>query len=119
MHTHFDHIAITSTNISDSIEFYEKNFVGVEILYQDATWAFLEIGGTHLALVTPGEHPPHLSFSVHTKKDLEDFAEKVKGKIVVHRDHSESFYFKDPSDNAIEIVWYPEGESGISVDHSL
>ena len=63
--------------------------------------------GFEIALVPKGEHPPHISFRVDTKEELEEYAEKMKGKIKVHRDRSESFYFKDDSDNAVEIVWYP------------
>ena len=104
----FDHIAITTKNVSESIEFYKKNFDGVEVLYEDKTWGLLSVGGIKIALVTSGEHPPHISFKVSTKKELEEYAAQMKGKIMVHRDRSESFYFKDSSGNAVEIVWYPE-----------
>ena len=108
MKTEFDHIAITTKNVSDSIEFYKKHFDGVEVLYEDKTWGLLRVGGIKIALVTSGEHPPHISFKVATKKELEEYAAEMKGKIKVHRDRSESFYFKDSSGNVVEIVWYPE-----------
>ena len=109
MKAEFDHIAIRTKGVAASIEFYKRNFDGVEVLYEDATWGLLKVGGMKIALVTQGEHPPHISFRVDTKEELEEYSAKMKGKIKVHRDRSESFYFKDDSDNAVEIVWYPEG----------
>ena len=108
MKTEFDHIAIRTEDVAVSIEFYKKHFDGVEILYEDQTWGLLRVGGIKIALVTSGEHPPHISFKVYTKKELEEYAAEMKGKIMLHRDKSESFYFKDSSGNAVEIVWYPE-----------
>ena len=104
----FDHIAITTKNVSESIKFYKKHFDGAEVLYEDTSWGLLSVGGIKIALVTSGEHPPHISFKVETKYELEEYAARMKGKIMVHRDRSESFYFKDSSGNAVEIVWYPE-----------
>jgi len=108
MKTEFDHIAIRTDDVGASIEFYKKHFDGVEVLYEDKTWGLLRVGGIKIALVTSGEHPPHISFKVATKKELEEYAAEMKGKIKVHRDRSESFYFKDSSGNVVEIVWYPE-----------
>src|ERR1700730_7431377 len=108
MKTEFDHIAIRTGDVTASIEFYKKHFDGVEVLYEDKTWGLLSFGGIKIALVTSGEHPPHISFKVASKKELEEYADEMKGKIKVHRDSSESFYFKDSSGNAVEIVWYPE-----------
>jgi catechol-2,3-dioxygenase len=108
MKAEFDHIAITTKNVHDSIEFYKKNFDGVEVLYEDSTWGFLKIGEFKLAFVTESEHPPHICYRVGSKKELEEEAAKMGGVIEVHRDKSESFYIEDSSGNAIEIIWYPD-----------
>ena len=42
----FDHVAIPSKNIPDSVAWYQAHF-GATVLYQDATWAFLQLGGTY------------------------------------------------------------------------
>ena len=108
MKIEFDHVAVRSKDIQASIAFYKEHFDDVEVLYEDKTWGLIRAGGAKVAFVTAGEHPPHFSFSVRTKEELVNYAAEMNGKIKVHRDRSESFYFKDPSDNAIEIVWYPE-----------
>ena len=108
MKTEFDHIAITTKDVATSIEFYKKQFDDVEVLYEDKTWGFLKVGGIKLALVTSSEHPPHICFRVETLEHLKEYAAKVGGKITGHRDRSQSFYFRDPSGNALEVVWYPK-----------
>lgn len=108
MELEFDHIALTSTNVAKDIEFYESRFSKIGILYQDDSWAFLEIGGIKVAFVSQGEHPPHMAFRVKTREILEEMAATNDKTIKVHRDKSESFYLHDPSGNAIEIVFYPQ-----------
>ncbi len=108
MDLEFDHIALTSTNIAEDIEFYRSRFSKIGILYQDESWAFLEVGGMKIALVTPGEHPPHVAFRVKSRELFEQMARTNKATVKVHRDRSESFYISDPSGNATEIVFYPE-----------
>ena len=104
----FDHIAISTKNVRQSIEFYENQFDDVEILYQDSTWGYIKCCGIKIALVTETEHPPHICFRVGSKAALFEFASKTGAKIVMHRDRTESFYLYDSSGNAIEIIWYPE-----------
>jgi catechol-2,3-dioxygenase len=108
MELEFDHIALSSTNIAEDIEFYRSRFSKIGILYQDESWAFLEVGSIKIALVSPGEHPPHLAFRVQSRELLEQMAADNNTTIKVHRDRSESFYMSDPSGNAIEIVFYPQ-----------
>jgi catechol 2,3-dioxygenase-like lactoylglutathione lyase family enzyme len=104
----FDHVATECNDIPATIEFYFQYFPEVEVLYQDATWAFLTVGGARIALVTPGEHPPHICFRVDTRDELQRQADMHTRPIKLHRDRSESFYFNDPSGNVLEVVWYPE-----------
>ncbi len=108
MDLEFDHIALTSTNIAEDIEFYRSRFSKIGILYQDESWAFLEVGGMKIALVSQAEHPPHVAFRVKSRELLEQMATTNKAIIKVHRDRSESFYVSDSSGNATEIVFYPE-----------
>jgi extradiol dioxygenase family protein len=100
----FDHIAIESKDIQADVDFYRSRFSKIGILYQDETWAFLDLGGMKLALVTPGQHPPHIAY----REILEKLASESNATIKVHRDKSESFYLYDPSGNASEVVFYPE-----------
>ena len=108
MKTEFDHIAITTKDVHASIEFYKKQFDDVEVLYEDETWGYIKCGGIKVALVTSKEHPPHICFRVGSKAELLEYAAKTGGKIVLHRDKTESFYLYDSSENAVEIIWYPE-----------
>jgi catechol-2,3-dioxygenase len=104
----FDHIAITSHNIGKDIAFYSEHFSDCKILHQDTSWALLKIGEVKLALVSSSEHPPHISFRVESRAELEELVQQFSSSIKVHRDSSESFYIFDPSGNATEIIWYPE-----------
>jgi catechol 2,3-dioxygenase-like lactoylglutathione lyase family enzyme len=103
----FDHVALSTKDITRDIAFYRENFPSLEVLYEDETWAFLKIGDFKLALVTPGEHPPHVAFRAASREEFEHLAAEADRNIMVHRDKSESFYIKDPSGNPVEIVWYP------------
>jgi catechol 2,3-dioxygenase-like lactoylglutathione lyase family enzyme len=104
-----DHVAVTCADIEQSVSWYARQF-GATVLYQDKTWAFLQVGGNKLALVTPGQHPPHVAFSV-TEEQL-DQASKSSGIAVdKHRDGTRGIYVKDPDGNAIELICYPPGET--------
>lgn len=92
------HLAITVNNITDGVKYYTENFQ-TEILHQDETWGFLQFGNIKLALVLPGNHPPHIAF-------LKDDAEKY-GPLKLHRDGTSSIYLKDPFDNYIEYLKDP------------
>lgn len=105
----FDHVAIPAKNISESVEWYRARF-GATVLYQDQSWAFLQMGGTKLALITPGQHPPHFALSL-TEEALASAA-KLAGKPVdAHRDGSKGIYIDDPSGNAVELISYPPGQT--------
>ncbi len=105
----FDHVAITSKDIAASVNWYKDRF-GASVLYQDNSWAFLQFGGTKLALVNPQQHPPHVALSV--KEDELEAASKATGvKIDTHRDGTKGIYIQDPSGNAVELICYPPGET--------
>ena len=104
-----DHVAVTTPDIDASVKWYAEQF-GATVLYQDKTWAFLQVGGNKLALVTPGQHPPHLAFSV-TEEQLSQAARRTGIPIDKHRDGSKGIYVKDPAGNAVELICYPPGET--------
>jgi len=104
---HFDHLAFETENIQGTVEFYRARFPDTQVLYQDATWAFIECGGVKIAFVTPSEHPAHIAFRVDSGAELTTEAAKTGATIKRHRDGSESFYIVDPAGNALEMIHYP------------
>lgn len=105
----FDHVAVPSKDIPKSVEWYRSHF-NAKVLYEDATWAFLQIGGTKLALVTPTQHPPHIALSL-TEEALRDAAALANVSIDTHRDGSQGIYIYDPDGNAVELINYPQGKT--------
>lgn len=99
---HIDHIAIQVNQIKEAVEWYLSQFNG-KILYQDESWAFLQFANIKLALVLPGQHPPHLAF---TKPNAADY-----GQLTRHRDGTQSVYITDPANNPIEIMQSPYSSS--------
>ena len=104
-----DHVAVPSDDIARDVAFYVENF-GAEVLYQDATWAFLRLGQGKLALVTPSQHPPHVALRV-TEEQLQDAANRAKKPIDSHRDGTRGIYIYDPQGNAVELICYPPNET--------
>ena len=103
----FDHVAIPATDIGAGVEWYQKHFAAT-VLYQDKTWAFLNVGGQKLALVTPTQHPPHVAIEV-TEAEL---TEAAAGRpIDKHRDGTIGIYIHDPFGNAVELICYPAGRT--------
>ena len=93
--THVDHIALESKNIADSVDWYASNFK-CNIKYQDKTWALLGFNNIQIALVTPGQHPPH--FAIIDKNVVNLKRRKT------HRDGIHYIYEKDPDMNVIEKI---------------
>ncbi|MDA9908909.1 VOC family protein [Gammaproteobacteria bacterium] len=89
------HIAIQVDDISTAVEWYTKAF-DVEVSYQDESWAMLKFDNISLALVLPGQHPPHFAIA-------NEHAENY-GALTPHRDGTASVYIKDPFENAVEII---------------
>ena len=99
----FDHVAVNVAEIARSVAWYKAQ-LGAEVLYQDATWAFLRAGGTKIALTLVDQHPAHVAFDVGPNPPAA-FFQGAK----THRDGSISRYVTDPDGNAIEWIHYPEG----------
>ena len=89
------HVAIQVEDVARAVGWYQKMFT-CEIQWQDPTWALLKFENTSLALVVPGEHPPHLAFSM---KDADTL-----GPLKTHRDGTRSLYLKDSEGNTIECM---------------
>lgn len=104
-----DHVAVPTPDIAQSVTFYVENF-GAEVLYQDDTWAFLQMGQGKLALVTPSQHPPHIALRVD-ETALGIAADKAGVAVDSHRDGTKGIYVKDPAGNAVELICYPPGET--------
>jgi catechol 2,3-dioxygenase-like lactoylglutathione lyase family enzyme len=105
----FDHAAVPSSDIGASVEWYRSK-LGAEVIYQDATWAFLSLGGIKMALVTPTQHPPHVAVRV-SEGQLAEAAREAGVAIDRHRDGTKGIYIHDPFGNAVELICYPEGET--------
>jgi catechol 2,3-dioxygenase-like lactoylglutathione lyase family enzyme len=104
-----DHVAIPSHNIARAVEWYVGKFAAV-VLYQDETWAFLKLGQGKLALVTPGQHPPHVALRVD-HKSLISAAGEARKPIDQHRDGTTGIYVTDPDGNELELICYPDGQT--------
>ena len=104
-----DHVAIQTDDVPASVEYYVQNFAA-EILYADATWAFLKVGQGKLALVTPSQHPAHIALRVD-ESTLNAEAARAGKPIDRHRDGATGIYVNDPNGNVIELICYPDGET--------
>ena len=96
----FDHVALTSTNIKRSVEWYHS-VLGAEVLYQDETWGLVEVAGTKIAFVVSHQHPPHICFEISEDYIESNLKENVFKK---HRDGTASCYVKDCDGNFMEFL---------------
>ena len=89
------HVDIEVDNVADSLSWYTSKFK-CTVSYEDSTWALLDFGNMSLALVTRGEHPPHIGFVSEAALD--------HGELKAHRDGTRSVYISDPTGNAVELL---------------
>ena len=89
------HIALPAENASEVVAWYRERFDCL-VDHQDESWALLRFANISLALVLPGQHPPHIGL---TRPDAARF-----GPLRAHRDGSRSTYIADPAGNAVEIL---------------
>ncbi len=99
----FDHIAQQVPDIAGAVEWYLATIPGAQVLYQDESWAFLEVNGTRLAFVRQEQHPGHLAWRV-SAEELERLAAQHGKRIVTHRDRTRSIYLEAPGGQWIEII---------------
>ncbi|TAH37374.1 MAG: VOC family protein [Planctomycetota bacterium] len=90
-----DHVAVEVADIGRAVDWYTRSF-RCRVLYQDATWAFLEFANLKMALVLPGQHPAHLSL---VRADAAAF-----GPLRTHRDGTRYVYLQDPDGNTVEVM---------------
>ncbi|HWP44704.1 MAG TPA: VOC family protein [Blastocatellia bacterium] len=105
-----DHSAVISRDMDADVEFYLQLGFTVETRYED--WAMLrDARGAGLALLSPaGNHPPHFALRAPSRRFIEQIGERYSRPALEHRDGSISVYIKDPSDNWLEMIFYPEDE---------
>ena len=89
------HVAIQVKDIERALQWYSENF-NSEIVYLDETWALLRFQNIYLALVVPGQHPPHIA--------IEHSGAESYGTLTRHRDGTESIYINDSEGNTIEMM---------------
>ena len=89
------HIAIQVQEIQRAIDWYRSHFK-FKVTWQDETWALLQFENTALALVIPGQHPPHIAFSMENAEEL--------GELSPHRDGTRSIYIRDLDGNVVECL---------------
>ena len=103
MNYEFDHAAQVVPDIAGAIAWYQKTLPGVQVLYQDATWGLIAVGGAKLAFVVRDQHPNHLAWRVDDA-ELERLAALHGKEIHPHRDRTRSFYLEAPGGTSIEII---------------
>lgn len=101
----FDHAAQVVPDIAEAVSWYQQTFPNVDVLHQDASWAFIEIGGAKLAFVVKEQHPGHLAWRVDDA-ELSRLAGQHNKEIKPHRDGTRSFYLDAPGGQSIEIISY-------------
>ncbi|MEM9355733.1 MAG: VOC family protein [Pseudomonadota bacterium] len=89
------HVAIEVDDVPTSLRWYQETFA-CQTEYEDSTWALLKFGNMSLALVTKGQHPPHIAFVTEKAASF--------GELKAHRDGTRSVYIKDPTGNAVELL---------------
>lgn len=89
------HLAIQVSDVPKALAWYKTTF-HCEVMYEDESWALVRFANIQLALVTEGQHPPHLAFE---REDAEAF-----GPLKTHRDGTRSTYIHDPFGNAVELI---------------
>ena len=89
------HVAIQVKDIARALKWYSENF-NAETVYLDDTWAMLRFENIYLALVIPGQHPPHIA--------IEHEGAEAHGTLIRHRDGTESIYVNDSEGNVLELM---------------
>ena len=116
------HIALNVRDVGKSVEFYTK-VLGMTIEWEpDADNVYLTSGSDNLAIhkladptrLSPIQSVDHIGFVVRTPKDVDVWAERIRGLRIpltkepkTHRDGARSFYFKDPDGMLIQLIYHP------------
>ncbi len=108
------HTAIEVEDIKRAADFYINNF-GFEESYLAEDWGIVRKNGDDIAFIKKGasNHPPHFGLRVNSNEEVESALDELKDKVKIlkglklHRDNSYSFYFADPDDNVVELIYDP------------
>jgi catechol 2,3-dioxygenase-like lactoylglutathione lyase family enzyme len=113
------HVAIQVTDLERSLAFY-RDTLGLQSKWAgDDDWAQVCVGSDDLSLIRKqaAVHPPHLGFRTNSREDLIKLHAELRAQqvtveeIKLHRDATESFYFRDPDGNWLEALWDPSEKS--------
>ena len=97
----FHHVALQVSHIREGVNWYTST-LGASCIYEDDSWALVDVGDAKIALVLPEQHPPHIAFEC-------DHAEEF-GPLKGHRDGTSSTYICDPYGNTLELLKTPKEE---------
>ena len=118
------HIALNVRDVSKSVDFYQ-NILGMKLEWQpDPDNAYLTSGGDNLALHrmesgsvsthASAQRLDHFGFVVKNPENVDEWAAQIRSRGVAvekepktHRDGARSFYFRDPDQNLIQIIYHP------------
>ena len=64
-----DHIAFVVDDIDEAVRWYTDH-TPADIVYQDKSWAMLELFDTKMALVLPGTHPTHFAIRCNSTESF-------------------------------------------------
>ena len=102
----FDHVGQQVPDVAAAVEWYRTTLPEARVLYQDDTWAFVQVGDVKLAFIQQGHHPDHLGWRV-SESELEHVAAHYGKTIRTHRDRTRSIYLEAPGGRWIEFISYP------------
>ena len=89
------HVAVQVQDLDRAVAWYQQGF-NCEVTWHDESWALINFANASLALVSPGQHPPHIAFTVPHPERF--------GPLTPHRDGSRSIYIEDSEGNVVECL---------------
>lgn len=109
------HAALFVDDVKTASAFYKDVLELKPVWEGEDDWSNFELGGDDLSLVKKkgAVHPPHIGFYVGSRDDLVAMHLRIKATgvkvetIDLHRDGTESFYFRDPDNNLLEMIFDP------------
>ena len=116
------HIALYVRDVGRSLEFY-RDVLGMQLEWRlDEENVYLTSGSDNLALhqLPPDREPGeiqtlgHVGFAVLSAEDVDVWALRLKDQGIelvkppkTHRDGARSFYFHDPDQTLIQLIYHP------------